>query len=81
VPVVADLASLPLEALVETNREAIRATVARHRGRSVAVFGSVARGEETSTSDVDLLGRQVDVVSLGALRERDDDIRRDAIWL
>lgn len=27
----------------------------RHRGRTVAVFGSVARGEESPTSDVDLL--------------------------
>lgn len=28
-----------------------------------------------------LLGRHVDVVSLGGLSDRDDDVRRDAIWL
>lgn len=27
----------------------------RHRGRTVALFGSVARGDESPTSDVDLL--------------------------
>lgn len=27
----------------------------RHRGRSVAVFGSVARGDETAASDIDFL--------------------------
>jgi len=29
--------------------------VRRHRGRSVAVFGSVARGDETAASDIDFL--------------------------
>ena len=29
--------------------------VHRHRGRSVAVFGSVARGDETAASDIDFL--------------------------
>ena len=29
--------------------------VRRHRGRSVAVFGSVARGDESATSDIDFL--------------------------
>ena len=28
-----------------------------------------------------LLGRRVDVVSLGGLLDRDDDVRRDAVWL
>jgi predicted nucleotidyltransferase len=41
--------------LVETRRDDIRAVVRRHRGRSVAVFGSVARGDESSTSDIDFL--------------------------
>ncbi len=100
----ADVAFAPLRALVEAHKEEIRSTVARHRGRSVAVFGSVARGEETPASDIDLLvefesgsslfdlvrvqddlaellGRKVDVMSLGALLPRDDDIRSDAIWL
>lgn len=94
----------PLRTLVEAHRTAIKAATERHRGRRIAVFGSVARGEETSASDIDflvefeagsslldlvrlkdslghLLGRDVDVVSLGGLKARDHDIRADAIWL
>jgi uncharacterized protein len=41
--------------LVETKRGEICAAVHRHRGRSVAVFGSVARGDESPTSDIDFL--------------------------
>lgn len=41
--------------LVEAKRDEINAIVLRHRGRSVSVFGSVARGEETPTSDIDFL--------------------------
>lgn len=41
--------------LVEGKRDEICAIVRRHRGRSVAVFGSVARGEETESSDIDFL--------------------------
>ena len=75
-----------------------------HRGRSVAVFGSVARGEAGPDSDVDflvefeagsslfdllhlsdaleeLLGRPVDVVSVGGLKDRDERIRREAVPL
>lgn len=100
----ADVALLPLRALVEAHRKEIKAIVARHKGKTVAVFGSVARGEETSQSDIDflvefevgsslfdlvrvkdaleaLLGRTVDVVSLGGLLAEDDDIRRDAVLL
>jgi hypothetical protein len=40
---------------VEQQRAAIRAAVQRHKGRDVALFGSVARGEETPTSDLDFL--------------------------
>ncbi|MCU1455119.1 MAG: hypothetical protein JWN46_3265, partial [Acidimicrobiales bacterium] len=29
----------------------------------------------------ELLGRRVDVISLGALKPRDHDIRHDAVWL
>ncbi|MFM8267382.1 MAG: nucleotidyltransferase family protein [Ilumatobacteraceae bacterium] len=41
--------------LVEAKRAEICAVVRRHRGRSVAVFGSVARDEESATSDIDFL--------------------------
>lgn len=100
----ADLALLPLRAFVEANRSEIREVVGRHRGLAVALFGSVARGEETADSDIDLLvefesgsslfdlvrlkahltdvlGRDVDVVSVGALKERDRGIRADSVWL
>ena len=93
-----------MRTLIELHRGAILAAVSRRRGRSIAVFGSVARGEETDASDIDflvefepnsslldlihleddlreLLGVPVDVVSAGALLDRDDDIRRDAMVL
>lgn len=41
--------------LVEAKRAEICSVVRRHRGRSVAVFGSVARGDETAASDIDFL--------------------------
>jgi hypothetical protein len=98
------LATTPLGSLVEQHRRQIVALVKGHRGRTVAVFGSVARGEDRPDSDIDflvefepgtslfdlmrledelraLLGRSVDVVSTGALLDRDDDIRRDAVAL
>lgn len=93
-----------LRLLVEDHKEAIKAAVSRHRGRRVAVFGSVARGDATEDSDVDflvefepnsslldllrvqdelseILGRRVDVVSLGGLKPRDDHIRAEAVPL
>ena len=42
-------------ALVEAKRDEIHEIVCRHRGRSVALFGSVARGDDTADSDVDVL--------------------------
>jgi uncharacterized protein len=45
----------PLRALVERHRDDIKAVAARHRGRRVRLFGSVARGEEREGSDIDLL--------------------------
>ncbi len=41
--------------LVLSHRNEIDRLVRDHHGRSVSVFGSVARGEETSESDIDLL--------------------------
>lgn len=101
---VAQAVLLPLRALVEQRRSDIKAVAARHHGQAVAIFGSVARGEERPDSDLDflvefqsgsslfdlarlqdelrdLLGHPADVVSLGGLLPRDEDIRRDAIWL
>jgi predicted nucleotidyltransferase len=93
-----------LVALIERHRDEIVAVAARHTARSVAVFGSIARGDAGPDRDVDLLvefesdsslfdlmsledalrdllGRPVDVVSAGALRDRDDDIRGDLLRL
>ena len=98
------LTATPRGSLVERHRDQIVALAARHKGRSVAVFGSVARGEDGPRSDIDfvvefepgsslfdlmslqddlaeLLGCPVDIVSAGALLDRDDDIRRDLIHL
>jgi uncharacterized protein len=98
------LTSTRLGSLIEQHRDAILALARRHKGTSVAVFGSVARGEDTPRSDVDflvefqpgsslldvirledalstLLGCPVDVVSTGALLERDDDIRKELVRL
>lgn len=40
---------------LKVNSEAIRAIAARHKGLNIAVFGSVARGEDRPDSDVDFL--------------------------
>lgn len=42
-------------ALVEAKRDEINELVRRHSGRSVALFGSAARGEDTPDSDIDFL--------------------------
>ena len=41
--------------LVDSHRDEIAAAVRRHHGRSIAVFGSVARGEDAKGSDIDFL--------------------------
>jgi predicted nucleotidyltransferase len=94
----------PLRELVESKRDEITEVVRRHKGRTVAVFGSVARGDDGPSSDIDflvefeadsslfdllhiseelegLLGVQVDVVSSGGLKDRDEHIRREAVLL
>ena len=41
--------------LVEANKLEINEIVRRHHGRHVSLFGSVARGDETPSSDIDFL--------------------------
>jgi len=48
-------------AVVQRHRQAIRDIVQRHNGLNPRIFGSVARGEDTEASDLDLL------VEVGAL--------------
>jgi predicted nucleotidyltransferase len=46
---------MTLRQLIEQKREDIVSIAARHGARNVRLFGSVARGEDTPDSDVDLL--------------------------
>lgn len=68
----ADVDTKPLRELIEAHRGEIKAIVARHHGRTVAVFGSVARGEEGPDSDLDFLvelepgARPFEILELGA---------------
>lgn len=41
--------------LLDRHREEVHAIVERHKGTNPRVFGSVARGEDGRTSDLDLL--------------------------
>lgn len=45
----------PRMEFLQANSEAIKAIAARHKGLKIAVFGSVARGEDGPDSDVDFL--------------------------
>ena len=45
----------PIERLFEEHREQIREIAARHHGRAIYVFGSVARGDVRADSDIDFL--------------------------
>lgn len=68
----ADVVTKPLRDLIDARCEEIKAIVARHHGRSVAVFGSVARGDERPDSDIDFLvelapgTRPFEILALGA---------------
>lgn len=49
--------------LLQGKRDEILRLAARHGARDVRVFGSVARGEATDTSDIDLLVSATDQTS------------------
>lgn len=61
--------------LARSNREAIVGLVRAHRGSSVSVFGSAARGEDTQDSDLDLLVAFETGSSLIDLIELESDLR------
>jgi predicted nucleotidyltransferase len=46
---------MTLEDLRRSNRDTILALAERHGAQNVRVFGSIARGEATERSDIDLL--------------------------
>lgn len=61
----------PSEALA-IHRDRIRAIVAHYGGVNPRVFGSVARGEDTEESDLDILvddpkGRRLNLFALGGM--------------
>lgn len=76
-----DLSTIPvvpsLRTLLDEHHDEIT-RIAAHRGaRNVRVFGSVARGEEDTTSDIDLLvdlDSDRDLLDLAALREDLQDL-------
>lgn len=55
---------IPLVERIQQHRGAIRELVARHHARDARVFGSVARGDVTETSDLDLVVDFTDDASL-----------------
>ncbi len=61
----------PLRELVDAHRQEIKTIVARHHGQSVAIFGSVARGDGRPGSDIDFLveltsgTRPIEILSMG----------------
>jgi hypothetical protein len=61
-------------AAIESHRGEIRAIARRHRAMSVAVFGSVARGEDAPGSDVDVLVEFAPGASLLDLMAIQDDL-------
>ncbi len=69
-----DVAPMPLRALVEAHRDEIKTVVARHKGREVAIFGSVARGDESSDSDIDFLVDMDGGASLFDLIRMEDEL-------
>ena len=60
----------PSKALV-SNRAAIRQIVESHRARNARVFGSALRGQDTDSSDLDILidpTRETTLFDIGAIR-------------
>lgn len=56
---------------LQAHREAIRRIVAAHRASNPRVFGSVLHGEDTETSDLDLLvdpTPETSLFDIGAIR-------------
>jgi len=78
-----DVDMRPLRELVESRRDEIKAIVERHSGQSVAIFGSVARGDERPGSDIDFLvelapgTRPFEILSVGAELEEALDVKVD----
>jgi predicted nucleotidyltransferase len=65
----------PLSDLVDDYRDDIKAIVCSHHGLAVAVFGSIARGDDQLGSDLDFLveldpdARPIEILSIGVALE------------
>ena len=70
------IATTRLGLLVERHRAQIVALARRHNGSAISVFGSVARGEEHSDSDIDFLVEFERGSSLFDLVRLEDDLRK-----
>jgi predicted nucleotidyltransferase len=72
---VTDAEATTLLDLIETRRDEIKAIVRSHHGLAVAVFGSVARGDERTDSDLDFFvdlepgARHFEILSIGVALE------------
>lgn len=66
----------PLRDLVRERRDALVAAFELRGGRNIRLFGSVARGDDTAESDVDLMVDLDAGTGLFALMEMQDDAER-----
>jgi uncharacterized protein len=64
-----------LASLIDAHRQEIGELARRHRGRTIAVFGSVARGDDSEVSDVDFLVEFEDGSSLFDVLHLQEDLR------
>jgi hypothetical protein len=70
-------ATSPLGRVVETHRDALLALSAKHHAKNVRVFGSVVRGDDSPSSDVDFLvdfdenAHPLDILALGCAFEEE----------
>lgn len=68
------LAKRPSEALLDHRDDVVR-IVARYGGSDILVFGSVARGDDTAGSDIDLIvSFEPGVISLSGLVSLEDEL-------
>lgn len=75
-PSVRGLPDSPLGRRVRQNRRALLAAVAAAGASNLRVFGSVARGEDTTTSDVDMLVDVPNGTGLFALLALEEQLQR-----
>ena len=69
--------SIRLDAVLARHRNQIKQVAARHDGKSIALVGSVARGEDTEDSDYDFLirfGDQATLFTMASLKRELEDI-------